>query len=228
MNIAENLTRIQRRIETACSRCGRDPDTVRLVAVSKTVPVDRIREAIAAGVQILGENYVQEARTKIAVLGKAVAWHCIGHLQTNKAARAVELFDVIHTLDRIELAMALERAAEQKNKVIPVLVQVNVSGEQSKHGIAPVAAAELIRQVAPMRHLHIVGLMTIPPLLPNPEDVRPYFRALRQLRDELVTRIPTSLNLAELSMGMSSDFEVAIEEGATLVRVGTAIFGHRT
>jgi len=225
--IADNIKRIQRRIENACSRCGRDPSGVRLVAVTKTVSVEKIREALAAGAVRCGENYIQEARSKRGVLGAAASWHFIGHLQSNKARQAVELFDLIHSVDSLHLAESLDRAAAAKNRIMPVLVQVNISGEQSKHGIDPHETAQLVRRIAGLPHLRVDGLMTIPPLLPSPEDSRPYYAALRRLRDDLTGQLAGGNTLAELSMGMSSDFEVAIEEGATLVRVGTAIFGPR-
>lgn len=226
-DIAGNIKKVRQRIEDACSRCGRDPSAVRLVAVTKTVSVERIREALAAGVLICGENYLQEARSKIGMLGAAASWHFIGHLQSNKARQAVELFDLIHSVDSLHLAESLDHAAAAKNRIVPVLVQVNISGEQSKHGIDPHETAQLVRRIAELPHLRMDGLMTIPPLLPSPEDSRPYYTALRRLRDDLAGRLSDSVMLSELSMGMSSDFEVAIEEGATLVRVGTAIFGLR-
>jgi pyridoxal phosphate enzyme (YggS family) len=223
--IAHNLTEVRASIAAACQKVGRDHKEVRLVAVSKTVDLDRIREAVAAGQYIFGENYLQEARDKIAALGRPVSWHLVGHLQTKKAKGAVELFDLIHAVDRLKLARALEAAAARLGKVQNVLVQVNQGGEDTKSGVAPAAAAALVQEVARLPHLRLLGLMSMPPWFPDPEEARPYFRALRELRDRL--RGLTGLSLAELSMGMSGDFEVAVEEGATLVRVGTAIFGRR-
>jgi len=222
--IAENLEEVQRRINAAAQRAGRDPAAVRLVAVSKTVPVELIREAAAAGQRLFGENYLQEAQGKIAALGAGLSWHFIGHLQSNKAKGAVALFDLIHGVDRLKLAQALNAAAASLGKVQEILLQVNLAGEASKSGTAPEAAPELLRRLSLLGHLKVLGLMTMPPFL-APEAVRPYFRALRELRDRLQDR--AGLSLPELSMGMSGDYEVAIEEGATLVRVGTAIFGSR-
>ena len=226
-DIARNIEKVMQRIENACSKCGRDPSSVRLVAVTKTILPQLIRDAVAAGVGILGENYLQEAQRKIEELGHIASWHFIGHLQKNKARRVVELFDMIHTLDSLSLADALEKAAARVQKVVPLLIQVNISGETSKHGIHPQGVEQLIEYLHRLPHLRVAGLMTIPPLLPSPEDSRPYYIALRRLRDDLIHRIPGEIQLGELSMGMSADFEVAIEEGATLIRVGTAIFGPR-
>lgn len=223
--IARNLEEVRNRIEAAARRAGRDPAAVKLVAVSKTVDAERVREALAAGQKIFGENYLQEARGKIEALGPEAQWHFIGHLQTNKAKAAVALFRLIHSVDRIHLAQALEKAAAQTGKVQEILLEVNLAGEETKSGAPPQAVAELLRQAALLPHLRVQGLMTMPPWLADPEAVRPYLRGLRELRDRLL-----QLNicpLPELSMGMSGDFETAIEEGATLVRVGTAIFGRR-
>ncbi len=218
---------IRRRIDAACRRCGRDPESVRLVAVTKTVPAERIVEAAAAGIKIFGENYIQEALPKIKTVGRGVSWHFIGHLQSNKAKQAVECFDMIHSVDSLRLAESLEKAAAARGRVVPVLVQINIAGEASKHGIAPQEAESFIKRIGEFPHVHVRGLMAIPPLMPSPEDSRPYYRALRQLRDEVHRWLPENTRLSELSMGMSSDFEVAIEEGATLVRIGTALFGER-
>lgn len=221
--ITRNLEEVRKRLEAAARRAGRDPAGVKLVAVSKTVDVGRIREAADAGQKIFGENYLQEARAKIAALGEAPSWHFIGHLQSNKAKAAVGLFELIHGVDRLKLAQALDAAAAQMGKVQEILLQVNLAGEESKSGASPEAAPALLREIARLPHLRVLGLMTMPPFL-APEAVRPYFRALKELRDRLqLDQGP----LPELSMGMSGDFEVAVEEGATLVRVGTAIFGER-
>jgi pyridoxal phosphate enzyme (YggS family) len=223
--IAHNLAQVRAKIAEACRRAGRDPGEVRLVAVSKTVDLERIRAAIDAGQDLFGENYLQEARDKIAALGSQVSWHLVGHLQTNKAGGAVAFFDLIHSVDRGKLARALNAAAARLGKVQDVLIQVNLGGEDTKSGVEPAAAPELLQEVARLPHLRVLGLMSMPPWFPDPEQARPYFRALRELRDRL---IPLSgLSLPELSMGMSDDFPVAVEEGATLVRVGTAIFGPR-
>jgi pyridoxal phosphate enzyme (YggS family) len=223
--VARNLEEVRGAIADAARRAGRDPSAVRLVAVSKTVDLERIRAAMDAGQDLFGENYLQEARDKIAALGRRVGWHLVGHLQSNKAKGAVELFDLIHAVDRGKLAEALDAAAARLGKVQDVLIQVNQGGEATKSGVAPEAAPALLQEVARLPHLRVLGLMTMPPWLPDPEAVRPYFRALWELRDHL--RGLTGLPLTELSMGMSGDFAVAVEEGATLVRVGTAIFGER-
>jgi pyridoxal phosphate enzyme (YggS family) len=222
--IAHNLEEVRAKIETAARRGGRNPAAVQLVAVSKTVDVGRVREAVDAGQTIFGENYLQEAKSKIEALGQPASWHFIGHLQTNKAKAAVALFELIHGVDRLKLAQALNAAAAQIGKVQDILLQVSLAGEETKSGAPPEAIPELLREIAPLPHLRVVGLMTMPPFL-DLEAVRPYFRALRELRERL---LKLDLGpLPELSMGMSGDFEVAVEEGATLVRVGTAIFGER-
>jgi pyridoxal phosphate enzyme (YggS family) len=223
--IAQNLEEVRAAIAAAAHRAGRDPPAVRLVAVSKTVDLERIRAAIAAGQDLFGENYLQEAKAKIDALGRQVSWHLVGHLQTKKAKGAVELFDLIHSVDRVKLARALEAAAVRLGKVQDILIQVNQGGEETKSGVVPEAAPELLREIARLPHLRVVGLMTMPPWFSDPEAVRPYFRDLRELRERL--RDQSGLPLPELSMGMSGDYAAAVEEGATLVRVGTAIFGRR-
>jgi PLP dependent protein len=223
--IAQRLKNVRAAIAVAAQRARRDPGSVRLVAVSKTVDLGRIQAAIDAGQDLFGENYLQEARDKIAVLGRQVSWHLVGSLQSNKAREAVALFDLIHAVDRGKLARALDAAAARLSKVQDVLIQVNQAGEATKSGVEPAAAPALFQEVARLPHLRVLGLMTMPPWFPDPETARPYFRALRALRDHL--RGLTGLPLTELSMGMSGDFAVAVEEGATLVRVGTAIFGSR-
>lgn len=227
MSIAHSVLKIQDRITQAALRSGRKPEDIRLVAVSKTIAAEKIQEAIGAGVAICGENYIQEARTKIEQIGRTIAWHYIGHLQSNKAKYAVQLFDMIHSVDSISLAAALNKEAKKANKVLPVLIQVNISGENTKSGIEREQAAHLLKSIALLNNLSVQGLMTMPPWFDNPEDARPYFSALRKLRDELAGEKIPGVSLTELSMGMSADFEVAIEEGATLVRIGTAIFGER-
>jgi pyridoxal phosphate enzyme (YggS family) len=225
--ISENLARVRERIEKAALRCGRDPRKVRLVAVSKTVEAERVRQAISAGVKILGENYVQEAQKKIEILGHDVAWHFIGHLQTNKAKVAVRLFRLIHSVDSLNLARELNRQAQLQGKVLPVLLQVNLSGETTKFGAREKEISQVIETLSAMEGLLVKGLMTMPPYFENPEASRPYYAELRKLGERLAQQKPSRILLEELSMGMSNDFEVAIEEGATLVRVGTAIFGPR-
>ncbi len=222
--IRENYLNVMQRIEKAAQKAGRDPKEVKLVAVSKTVEVERIREAIDAGVSILGENYVQEARKKIEEIGRQVEWHFIGHLQTNKAKYAVRLFDLIHSVDSLSLAEELNRRAQKENQIIKVMIEVNLSGEASKFGTEEEKAFELAKEIYRLKNLSLVGLMTMPPYFDSPELSRPYFIQLRQLKERLEKE---GIPLKELSMGMSNDFEIAIEEGATYVRVGTAIFGPR-
>jgi PLP dependent protein len=226
-HLSQNLENIKQRIDQAALGAGRDPAEVRLVAVTKTVTLDRLKEAVAAGHTLFGENYVQEAKRKITELGPGLTWHFIGHLQSNKAKAAVELFDLIHSVDRLRLAQALEQAAARRGKVQKILLQVNLAGEASKSGTTPEAAQDLLRQISQMSHLEVLGLMTMPPWLDDPDQVRPYFRDLRQLRDRLRDLRLVDGDLPELSMGMTGDFEVAVAEGATLVRIGTAIFGAR-
>lgn len=222
--IRENLLQVMERIKRAAQRAGRDPQEIKLVAVSKTVEVSRIKEAIDAGVSILGENYVQEAKKKIEEIGRQVEWHFIGHLQTNKAKYAVQLFDMIHSVDTLPLAEELNRRAEKEGQVIKVMIEVNLSGESTKFGTEEEKVFELAKKIFELRNLSLVGLMTMPPYFESPEMSRPYFIKLRQLKERLGKE---GIPLKELSMGMSNDFEIAIEEGATYVRVGTAIFGPR-
>jgi len=200
--ISQNLEKINRRIQEAARSAGRDPVAVRLVAVTKTVTLDRLQEAVAAGHTLFGENYVQEAKRKIAALGSGLAWHFIGHLQSNKAKAAVEFFDLIHSVDRLRLARALEQAAARQDKIQKILLQVNLAGEASKSGTTPEAARDLLSEISRMPHLEVVGLMTMPPWFDEPEKVRPYFRALRELRDRLRDMQLVVGDLPELSMGM--------------------------
>jgi len=223
--LRERLKLINEKIAAACHRAGRDFFDVTLVAVSKTVEPERIRQAIEAGVRILGENRVQEAAAKMPALADIVAehqveWHLIGHLQSNKARRAVELFSTVQSVDSFKLAERLNVVAGELGKRLPVFIEVNLGGEDSKAGVEPDQVLPLCEQVATLANLELKGLMAVPPFLENAEDVRPFFRRLRTLRDQA--------QLKELSMGMSHDFEIAIEEGATIVRVGTALFGERT
>jgi hypothetical protein len=249
--LRERLERVRARIQQACQRCGRDPSSVTLIGVTKGVPPALIQEAIALGVTDVGENRVQEAQAKQRILKvrsegpipnsepripNSVKWHLIGHLQRNKAKDAVELFDLIHSVDSLALIETLERHAADQQKTIKVLIQVNVSGETTKSGCRPEELEPLAGAVRRSSHLTLTGLMTIPPLAEHPEAARPIFRQLRQLRDRLQTivdhtgtespRHPGTPLL--LSMGMSQDFDIAIEEGADLIRVGTAIFGERS
>jgi len=216
---------VHARLTAAARRAGRDPGGVRLVAVSKTVDLDRLRQALAAGQRLFGENYLQEAQRKIEALGPGVSWHFVGHLQTNKAKGAVALFDLIHSVDRLRLAQALNEAASKISKIQDILLQVNLAGEESKSGAALAEVPALIQHIRLLPNLRLLGLMTMPPFLPDPEAARPFFLALRELRDRLEQN--GFGPLPELSMGMTGDFEAAVEEGATLVRVGTAVFGPR-
>ncbi|MDH3343787.1 MAG: YggS family pyridoxal phosphate-dependent enzyme [Desulfobacteraceae bacterium] len=225
----KRIQNIQKRIKEAADGCGRDPSTVRLVAVSKTIPVNRVREAIEAGVTVLGESYVQEAREKFNQLATyPVSWHFIGHLQTNKAKYAVRLFDMIHSVDTLKLARELNKQSQKNAKVQNILIQINISKESSKSGADAQNVLDLIDTVRHLENLSVKGLMTMPPFFNDPEKARPYFSALRNLRDRIRQETPPEVALDELSMGMTGDFEVAIQEGATLVRIGTAIFGERT
>ena len=228
MSIAENLSRIEERMAEAAIRSGRAPGSVKLVGVTKTVDLDRIKEAVSAGLQILGENYVQEARDKIRELKDRVSWHFVGRLQTNKAKYAVKLFDVIQTVDSLKLAQELNRRAQPLGRTIPIIIQVNLASEVSKGGVEPSECLSLIRHVSVLENLQIRGLMTMPPFFDQPERARPYFAQLRELSQKIAEAQVAGVEMNELSMGMSGDFEAAIEEGATLIRVGTAIFGERT
>jgi pyridoxal phosphate enzyme (YggS family) len=224
----QNLISIEERIERSAKACGRDPKTVRLVAVGKTQSADRVREAIRAGATIIGESYIQEARQKFEQLvDMTVQWHFIGHLQSNKAKYAVRIFDLIHSVDSIKLAEELNKQAQKIGKRQSILVQVNIGDEASKSGLAEKEAAGHITRIAEMENLQLRGLMTMPPFFDNPEKARPYFAALRRLRDAVVSNAKATSDTTELSMGMTGDFEVAIDEGATLVRIGTALFGAR-
>jgi len=227
MSVSENFNVVMDRMASAAMRAGRDPSSVRLVVVTKTVDHDRIREAVAAGAGILGENRVQEAKEKIEALGKIASWHLIGHLQTNKAKYAVRLFDLIHSVDNLELAAEIDRQAAKIGKAQNILIEVNIAGEASKAGMAVKGAPALVREAARLKNISIKGLMTMPPYSENPEDSRPYFTVLRELAETIAKGTIPNVSMQELSMGMSGDFEVAIAEGATLVRVGTAIFGER-
>jgi pyridoxal phosphate enzyme (YggS family) len=218
------------RIHAAAERSGRDPDDVKLVAVSKTHPPEVLRQAIVAGASVFGENKVQEAERKITEIGRAAAeWHLIGHLQSNKARKAVQLFEVVQSLDSVELAERLERICVEEGRAeLPVLVQVDLAGEESKSGIAEADLSELVDFLKGCERLRFKGLMILPPFFDDPEATRPYFVRLREIRDRLAAQGVFDRGFGELSMGMSHDFEVAVEEGATMVRVGTAIFGERS
>jgi pyridoxal phosphate enzyme (YggS family) len=227
VNVADNYQNIRARIGEAAARVGRDPNSVKLLAAAKSQSVEAISAAIAGGVALIGENYVQEAQEKKARLNEPAEWHMIGHLQRNKAKLAVQLFDLIESLDGIALARELDKEGRSRGKRVRVFVEVNVAGEESKSGIAKSAVASLMEGVAELSHLRIEGLMTVPPFRENLEDVRPYFRELRELKDQLNAVGLPNVELKELSMGMTHDYTVAIAAGATIVRVGTALFGPR-
>jgi PLP dependent protein len=236
MSVAENIVRVREQIAAAARRAARNPEEITLMGVSKTFPVERIREAYAAGLLVFGENRVQEFAGKADALHdlRDTEWHLIGHLQTNKAAKAAELFHAVDSVDSVRMAEKLNAGAESAGKTLSALIEINVGGEQAKSGVAPNSDEQgsdelekILRGAPRWGNLNIHGLMTVPPYTEDPEGSRPYFRQLRQIRDSIAARNLPQISMAALSMGMSHDFEVAIEEGATCVRVGTAIFGER-
>jgi len=231
MNIAENLVAVRQRITLAAARANRDAATIHLMAVSKTFPPEAIVGAYDAGQRVFGENKVQEFAEKAGALSSLqdAEFHMIGHLQSNKAAKALELFHAVDSLDSVKLATRLNAAAAAQGKVLPVLIEINIGGEEAKTGVAPDSPelSDILNGAASWPNLRIRGLMTVPPYTEDPEGARPYFRKLRELRDQLAARNYSEVSLDELSMGMSHDFDVAIEEGSTCVRIGTAIFGER-
>jgi pyridoxal phosphate enzyme (YggS family) len=226
-SIKDNLARINERIAQAALKVGKHPQDITLVAVSKTVEDGKIREAISAGIKVLGENRVQEAKGKIASIGKLAAWHLIGHLQRNKVKDAVALFDLIQSVDSISLAQEIDRRAGQLNKQMPALIQLNIAQEATKYGTSTTDLWEMLQQISALKNISIQGLMAIPPLASNPEDSRPYFSQMQNLFEQIRQQNLTGVKMQYLSMGMSHDFEVAIAEGANMVRIGTAIFGAR-
>ncbi len=228
VEIETRLAKVRQRMAEAAIRVGRNPDKITLVAATKTRTVEEIRLAMAAGVAIIGENRVQEADKKFPhIPSGTVEWHLIGHLQSNKINKALELFSLIHSVDSLPLAAAISKRALSKNKCIDILIEVNTSGEDSKFGVAPENTIELVRQASTLEAIQILGLMTIGPFLEDGDDIRPCFVRLRELRDEIANLKLPNVIMKHLSMGMTNDFEIAIEEGATLVRIGTAIFGPR-
>lgn len=228
MSVQENVERVQERIQLACKRAGRSPEGVRLIAVSKTKPAVAVRQAYAAGLREFGENRVQEAAAKRKELEDLDAvWHLIGHLQSNKAKQAAQFFDCIHSVDSLNLAEKIDRAAAALGSKLPVLIEVHLGEEASKFGVEENDLVQLAEKIGPMPAIELQGLMTLPPYFDNAEDVRPFFRRLRELAGRIEARSLPGVSMRELSMGMSHDFEIAIEEGATIVRVGTAIFGER-
>ena len=226
MNLADNIEKVQQRVCAACGRAGRDPDSVTLLAVTKTQPPEIVKAAVELGLLLFGENKVQEAKAKIPLCPGRLRWHFIGHLQSNKCRDAVELFEMIQSVDSLPLAQEIAKRAEQAGKTMPILLEVNVAGEASKFGYAPEKLLAELETINALPKIEIHGLMAVPPWSSEPEKSRPHFRRLRELKEraEAVLGVP----LPHLSMGMSGDFEVAIEEGATMVRIGTALFGQRT
>ena len=227
VSIRENFQQVQDRIAAAAERAGRNSRAVRTVAVSKTKPVSLILEAIDAGVTEIGENRVQEARTKYDQVDRPVKWHIVGHLQRNKVKEALQIFDLIHSVDTLRLLAEIDCRSTELNRPTEVLIQVNTSGEPSKFGIQPEQTLDFIESALDYAHVHIKGLMTMGAFLPNPEAVRPDFVLLRQLQDKISVQQFPGVEMEHLSMGMTNDFEIAVEEGANLVRIGTAIFGKR-
>ena len=233
MSIADNITAVRERVDAAARRSGRDGSSVALMAVCKTKPVEEIRQAFEAGQRIFGENRVQEFEDKSALLQDVLAggaeFHLIGHLQSNKAQRAAELFHAVDSVDSLSLLERLNLMAQRAGKVLPVLIEINIGGEEQKSGLPPECTDlnELLLAAPKLPNISIRGLMSVPPFKDKAEEVRPYFRAMRELRDRIDKRNLPGVSMCELSMGMSHDFEVAIEEGSTCVRVGTAIFGAR-
>ena len=227
VDVAANYRRVLERIRQAAKVAERDPDEVKVLGAAKAQDLDSIEAAIASGVSLIGENYVQEAKFKRKSLAGDVEWHLIGHLQRNKAKAAVELFQVIESLDNVELARELDKEGRKRNVAVRALIEVNLGGEESKSGVAKDKVVNFLQTIAELPHLCIEGLMTVPPFRDNCEEVRPYFRELRQLRDQLHSLKLPNADLRELSMGMTRDYPIAVEEGATIVRIGTALFGPR-
>lgn len=225
--IAARLDNVRRKIAAAAERVGRSPDEVMLVGAAKTFGVDRIKEAVEAGLRDIGENYVQELMQEYAAIGDAVRWHMIGHLQRNKVKYIAPFCYMIHSLDSLRLAEEIDRRAQEHDRRIPVLIEVNIAGEDTKFGVEPDAVGDLARAAGRLEGLDIQGLMAMPPYSDNPEDSRPHFRKMRALAEQLEAEQIPGVTMRHLSMGMSGDYEVAIEEGATIVRVGTALFGSR-
>ena len=228
VDIAGNCRRVMDAVADAAERSGRDPRRVRLLAATKTQPVEAVRDAVEAGVSLLGENYVQEAQAKKDLVGGNAEWHLIGHLQRNKARAAVGLFALIQSLDNARLARILDREAQGQDRDVGVLVEVNLGGEASKTGVAEEGLVPLLREVSGLSRVRVRGLMVVPPLGADPEASRPYFRRLRELRDSANELGLANVALEELSMGMTHDYHIAVAEGSTLVRVGTALFGPRS
>jgi len=223
--IKNNLKIINEKIRKAASRANRNSEEIKLVAVTKTATIEQIKEAISAGVKTIGENKVQEAKEKYQILSADIEWHLVGHLQTNKVKYAIEIFDLIHSVDSIKLAKEIDRRSQQFGMITNVLVEVNVSGEETKYGIKPEEVESFLKEVSEFSRIKVRGLMTIAPIAEDQEEVRPYFRKLRELSEEIKSKNLKNVKMDYLSMGMTEDFEVAIEEGANMVRIGRGIFG---
>jgi len=225
--ISENLNRIYKRISDAAYRSGRNPDKIKLVAVTKTVDIEKINEAINWGVTAIGENRVQELIKKYPLVNKKVEWHLIGHLQTNKVKYIVDKVDLIHSVDSIKLMEEVNKRAKDIGRIMDILIEVNISGEATKYGIKPEDLFDFLKEVPKYSNIRVKGLMTIAPICADPEETRPYFKDMKRLFDEASKLEIQNVNMVYLSMGMSNDFEIAIEEGANIIRIGTAIFGQR-
>lgn len=227
MSICENIANIKRRIEAACKRSGREPEDIKLIAVTKTVDTDRIKEAINCGIKFLGENKVQEIMDKYPELGSSVEWHMIGHLQTNKVKYLIDKVSMIHSVDSLKLLGEIDKRFGISNKSIDVLIEINIGREKSKYGVFPENLEGFLKEAAKYKNIKIAGLMTVAPAVINPEDVRPYFVKMRELFENFKSSQINNIEFKYLSMGMTNDFEIAIEEGANIIRVGTGIFGPR-
>jgi hypothetical protein len=227
VDVASNYRTILQRIGEAATKAGRNPDEVKLLGAAKSQSVALMRAAIVAGVKLIGENYVQEAQAKKEQISERAEWHMIGHLQRNKAKAAVEIFDLIQSVDNVALARELDKEGKRRNRPVRALVEVNLAGEASKSGMAAAQIKDLLRVAGDFQYLRIEGLMAVPPFCENPRDVRPYFQRLKELRERLREGSSANVDLKELSMGMTHDYTVAVEEGATIVRIGTALFGPR-
>jgi pyridoxal phosphate enzyme (YggS family) len=228
VDVAANYVSVLARINDAAAKCGRKAEDIKLLGASKSQSIEAIQAAIAAGVKLIGENYVQEARDKKDRIAEFVEWHMIGHLQRNKAKAAIEIFDIIESLENLALARELDKEAGKRGKKVRVFIEVNLGNEETKSGIAKNRVVPLVEGVATLSNVRVEGLMTVPPFRENPEEVRPFFRELSELRERLNELRLQNVDLRELSMGMTHDYTVAIEEGATIVRIGTALFGPRS
>lgn len=226
-SIEENITEVKRRVEEAAKKAGRNPEDVLILAVSKTIDVPRIKEAVQCGLNSLGENRVQEIMDKYEPMGEGINWHLIGHLQTNKVKYIIDKVCLIHSVESLKLAEEINKKAEKVGIIMDILVEVNISDEESKFGIKPEDCESFIRELSKMKNINVKGLMTVAPFTENPEENRVYFKGLKDLLVDINNKKIDNINMSELSMGMTGDFEVAVEEGATIVRVGTGIFGER-